>query len=115
MVRSSVWVSVLLDEERAQELARLARQAHTDPDTMARFLLTTAVDQADSDPADVTALLDGIDGAWERASAGLREARANDAYERARVGALGELEVGFDLGSDGHVPAREGAHERTGD
>jgi len=69
-------VNVVLDEERALKLRRLAERTHTSPGTLARSLLSTALDEADPDPRDVTALLDGIDGAWERAHEGLADARA---------------------------------------
>ena len=69
-------VNVVLDDERAVKLRRLAERTHTNPGTLARSLLSTALDEADPDPRDVTALLDGIDGAWESAQAGLADARA---------------------------------------
>ena len=76
MVRTSNRVNVILDEERAIKLHRLAERTHTSSGTLARSLLSTALDAADPDPRDVTALLDGIDGAWERALAGSAEVRA---------------------------------------
>ncbi|MBA2557371.1 MAG: hypothetical protein H0V12_08535 [Chloroflexi bacterium] len=76
MVRSSTRVNIILDEERALKLRRLADRTHTSPGTLARSLLTSALDEADPDPRDVTALLDGIDGAWDQALAGLEEARS---------------------------------------
>lgn len=76
MVRSSTRVNVILDQERAVKLHRLAERTHTNPGTLARSLLSSALDEADPDARRVTALLDGIDGAWERASAGLEEARS---------------------------------------
>lgn len=36
----------------------------------------------------------------------------DDAYDRSKVAALAELETGFDLGSDGHLAARETLHDR---
>ena len=68
-------VNVVLDEERALKLRRLAERTHTNPGTLARSLLSTALDEADPDPRDVTALLDGIDGAWESAREGLTDAK----------------------------------------
>jgi hypothetical protein len=38
----------------------------------------TALDDADPDPSNVTDLLDGIPGAFERAELGLAEVRAGD-------------------------------------
>jgi hypothetical protein len=69
-------VNVVLDEERAVKLHRLAERTHTNPGTLARSLLSTALDEADPDARTITALLDGIDGAWEDAMAGLEEAKA---------------------------------------
>lgn len=68
-------VNVLLDEEHAVKLRRLAERTHTNPGTIARSLLATALDEADPDPRDVAALLDSIPGAFERAQQGLAEAR----------------------------------------
>jgi predicted transcriptional regulator len=68
-------VNVVLDEERAVKLRRLADRTHTSPGTLARSLLSTALDEADPDPRTITALLDRIDGAWEDAMAGLEEAK----------------------------------------
>jgi hypothetical protein len=69
-------VNVMLDDERALKLRRLAERTHTNPGTLARSLLSTALDEADPDPRTITALLDGIDGAWDDAMAGLDEANA---------------------------------------
>ena len=69
-------VNVVLDEERTLKLRRLAERTHTKPGTLARSLLSTALDEADPDPRGVTALLDGIEGAWERAREGLTDATA---------------------------------------
>jgi len=76
MSKGSTRVNIVLDDERAIKLERLAERTHVNPGTLARSLLSTALDEADPDAADVTALLDGIHGAWDRAAAGLREARA---------------------------------------
>jgi predicted transcriptional regulator len=76
MAGSSNRVNVILDEERALKLHRLAERTHTNPGTLARSLLASALDEADPDPRDVSALLDGIDGAWDQALAGIADARA---------------------------------------
>lgn len=65
--------NVLLDDEHAAKLHRLAERTYVNPGTIARSLLSTALDQADPSPEDVTALLDAIPGAYERALEG-REA-----------------------------------------
>ncbi len=69
-------VNVMLDDERALKLRQLAERTHTNPGTLARSLLSTALDEADPDPRPITALLDGIDGAWDDAMAGVDEANA---------------------------------------
>jgi predicted transcriptional regulator len=66
-------VNVLLDDEHAERLHRLAARTYVNPGTLARSLLSTALDQADPEPATITALLDSIPGAWEQAQAGLAD------------------------------------------
>ena len=74
--RRSNRVNVLLDDEHAARLHRLADRTYVNAGTLARSLLSTALDQAEPDPAIVTALLDAIPGAYERAQHGLDEVRA---------------------------------------
>lgn len=69
-------VNVLLAEEHAAKLYSLAKRTHVNPGTLARSLLSTALDQADPDAATITALLDAIPGAYERAQEGLADIRA---------------------------------------
>ena len=69
-------MNVVLDEVRALKLQRLAERTKVNPGTLARSLLSTALDDADPDPGSVTDLLDRIDGAWEDAIAGLEEIRS---------------------------------------
>lgn len=69
-------VNVVLDEERSLKLRRLAERTHTNPGTLARSLLSTALDEADPDPRSIADLLDRIDGAWEDAAAGSDEIRS---------------------------------------
>ncbi len=76
MTRDSNRVNVVLDDEHALKLRRLAERTHTQPGTIARSLLTTALENADPEPRDVTALLDAIPGAFDRAAQGLAEARS---------------------------------------
>jgi hypothetical protein len=68
-------VNVTLDEEHALKLKRLAERTNTNEGTLARSLLSTALDEADPDPRHVADLLDGIPGAFERAHLGLEQAR----------------------------------------
>jgi hypothetical protein len=67
---------VILDEEHAVKLHRLADRTHTNPGTIARSLLSTALEEAEPDPRNVTDLLDRIPGAFERAQRGAGEARS---------------------------------------
>lgn len=71
-------MNVTLDEQRAAKLARLAARVHVAEGTLARSLLSSAIDDADPDPANVVALLDAIPGAFERAQLGLRQAADGD-------------------------------------
>jgi len=75
MARTSTRVNIVLDEERAVKLRRLADRTHTNPGTLARSLLSTALDEADPDPRTITDILDRIPGAWEDAVAGSHEIR----------------------------------------
>lgn len=68
--------NVLLDDEHAARLHRLADRTYINPGTLARSLLSTALDQADPDPATIALLLDSISGAWERAHEGLADVAA---------------------------------------
>jgi predicted transcriptional regulator len=65
--------NVLLDDEHAARLHRLAERTYVNPGTLARSLLSTALDQADPDPATIATLLDSIPGAWDRAQEGLAD------------------------------------------
>lgn len=69
-------LNITLDEAQAAKLSRLAARVHVNEGTLARSLLATAIDDADPDPANVVAALDGIDNAWERAQVGNRQAEA---------------------------------------
>jgi hypothetical protein len=71
-------LNVTLDPATAQKLSAMAERLHVNEGTLARSLLSTAIDEADPDPANIVALLDGIDGAWEEAQEGWRQARAGD-------------------------------------
>lgn len=68
-------LNVTLDPEHAVRLARLAERTHVQEGTLARSLLSTAIEEADPDARNIAALLDGISGAHERALLGLRRAR----------------------------------------
>jgi hypothetical protein len=76
MARGATRLNVTLDEERAAKLALLAERTHTQEGTLARSLLSQAIDEADVDARHVVELLDGIPGAFERAQLGLDQARS---------------------------------------
>ena len=68
-------LNVTLDAEYAAKLSRLAQRTHTQEGTLARSLLSQALDEADPDPRNVVDLLDGIHGAYERALLGREQGR----------------------------------------
>jgi predicted transcriptional regulator len=74
--RRSNRLNVLLDDEHAAKLYRLADRTHFNAGTLPRSLLSTALDQADPDAANVAALLDAVPGAYERAQQRVQEAQA---------------------------------------
>ncbi len=76
MARPRGRLNVTLDEEYAAKLSRLADRTQVHEGTLARSLLSRAIDEADVDPRHVVDLLDGIPGAFSRASAGLDDASA---------------------------------------
>ena len=76
MSNKSSRVNVILDDEHAVKLRRLAERTHTNPGTIARSLLSTALEEADPDPRGVTELLDRLPGAFDSAQRGRAEARA---------------------------------------
>lgn len=67
-------INVTLDEAHAGKLSRLAERAHMQEGTLARSLLSTALDDVDPDAARITEILDAIPGAWERTQEGLAQA-----------------------------------------
>ena len=71
-------LNITLDPEHASKLSRLAARVHVNEGTLARSLLASAIDDSDPDPDTVVTLLDGIDGAFERAQLGRRQARDGD-------------------------------------
>ena len=67
-----------LDPERAAKLARLAERSRVQEGTLARSLLSQAIDEADPDATNVVALLEGISGAFARAQLGLAQTRSGE-------------------------------------
>ena len=71
-------LNVTLTPEHAAKLSRLAEQAYTQEGTLARSLLSRAIDDADIDSRSIVELLNGIPGALERAQIGRVQAREDD-------------------------------------
>jgi len=71
-------LNITLDDVQAEKLARLAERMYVQPGTLARSLLSSALDEADPDARNVVELLQGIPGAHERAQLGLAQAAAGE-------------------------------------
>lgn len=71
-------INVTLEPDYAQKLASLAERTHVQEGTLARSLLSSALDEADPDASRITEILDGIPGAWERAQASIEQARGGE-------------------------------------
>jgi predicted transcriptional regulator len=69
-------LNVTLDPAYAAKLAKMAERTHVNEGTLARSLLSQALDEADPDPRHIAELLDGLPGALERAQEGLEDAKA---------------------------------------
>jgi hypothetical protein len=76
--RAAHRLNLTLDEEHAARLARLAERTHVQEGTLARSLLSMAIEEADPDARSIVAILDGIPGAYERAQLGLERARSGE-------------------------------------
>jgi hypothetical protein len=74
-------LNITLDEEHAGKLARLAARVHVNEGTLARSLLSSAIDDADPSADTVVTVLDGIDQAWERAQLGRQQAASGDTVQ----------------------------------
>lgn len=76
MRRKTTRLDIHLNERHAHKLHVLAEGLRVDPETLARSLLGTALEEAAPAPSSLQALLDAIPGAYERARQGLRETQA---------------------------------------
>lgn len=63
-------INVLLDEERAARLRRMADQSYAAEGTLARSLLSRAIDDAEIDGRTIVEVLNGIPGARESIARG---------------------------------------------
>jgi hypothetical protein len=71
-------LNVPQDQERPAKLARLADRVHVNEGTIARSLLSSAIDDADPDVDTVVGVLESIDGAWERTTLAREQAASGD-------------------------------------
>jgi len=78
MDQATTRLNVTLDSEHAAKLSMLAERIHVQEGTLARSLLSSALDEADPDPRTITALLDGIPDAHEDAVLGVKQAEAGE-------------------------------------
>jgi hypothetical protein len=67
--------NIQLDEEYSARLEALAARSHIQAGTLARALLSSAIDQADPNAETITQILDAIPGAFERHQQGRADAR----------------------------------------
>jgi hypothetical protein len=74
----SVRLNITLPADYAAKLSRLADRVHLQEGSLARSLLSNAIDEADPDSRNVADLLDSIAGAWDRAQEGLAQVRRHD-------------------------------------
>jgi hypothetical protein len=61
---------VVLDDDHDARLTRMAERIAVDRDQLAGSLLASVLDGAETDGGELTRVLDGIPGAWERAELG---------------------------------------------
>ena len=78
VARPQTRINVSLEPEYAEKLALLAERAHLQEGTLARSLLSQAIDEADIDAQTVVEILDGIPGAFERAERGIEQIQAGE-------------------------------------
>lgn len=71
-------LNLTLEAQYAEKLARLAERAHVPEGTLARSLLSSALDQADPDPGSVTEILEGIPGLGDRVETAERQVESGD-------------------------------------
>ena len=71
-------LNLTLGSEHAARLARLAERAHVREGTLARSLLSAAIEEADPEARNIVAVLDGIPGAYEHALQSLERARSGE-------------------------------------
>lgn len=83
-------LNVTIDGEHAAKLRALAQRTHVQEGTLARSLLSWALDDADPDAHHVAAVLDGIPGAWERIREGENQAARGEGMTLDELSAEGD-------------------------
>jgi hypothetical protein len=78
MARPAHRLNITLDPEHAARLTRLAERTHVQEGTLARSLLSIAIEDADPEARNIATLLDGVPGAYERAQLGLERGLAGE-------------------------------------
>lgn len=86
-------LNITLDEEHASKLSRLAARVHVPEGTLARSLLSTAIDDAEPKADTVVAVLNGIDGAFERAERGRQQAQVGETLTLDELSRVARVEV----------------------
>lgn len=71
-------VNVTLDPEYAERLSALAVRSHVSEGTLARSLLSSALDEVSPDAERITEILDGIPGLYERVQLATEQARRGE-------------------------------------
>jgi hypothetical protein len=71
-------INVTLDEPQAQRLAQMAAEAHMSEGTLARSILSSAIDRAPQDAENVVDLLNRIPAAREETERARQAALAGD-------------------------------------
>lgn len=74
-------LNVSLDEQHAEKLARLADRARVADGTLARSLLSAAIDDADPDSRSITEIIEGIPGLSDRLAKAELEVEAGHVTE----------------------------------
>lgn len=78
-------INVTLEPDYARKLTSLAERTHVQEGTLARSLLSSALDEADPDASRITEILDGIPGAWERAQESIEQARRGETVPLSKL------------------------------
>lgn len=71
-------INVSLDPEYSEKLTRLAERMHVQEGTLAKSLLSTALDGADPDSEHIAQLLSSIPDARDRTREGIEQARRGE-------------------------------------